>query len=73
MRTILTFKTTRQVIKADALLQHHQIISKIIPVPEHISSECGMCIETNAENTLHIQNLLNNNHIDYQPHEHPDK
>ena len=73
MRAILTFKTARQVIKADALLQHHQIISRIIPVPEHISSECGMCIETNAENTQHIQNILNNNHIDYQTHEHPDK
>ena len=69
MRTILTFKTTRQVIKADALLQHHQIISRIIPVPEHISSECGMCIETNAENTQLIQNILNNNHIDYQSNE----
>lgn len=73
MRAILTFKTARQVIKADALLQHHQIISRIIPVPEHISSECGMCIETDAENNQLIQNLLKNNHIDYQTHEHPDK
>jgi len=57
-KNILTFLNVRLVIKADKLLQQHQLICKIVPVPEHISSECGMCIETNGENLKRIQQLL---------------
>ncbi|PZX15302.1 uncharacterized protein DUF3343 [Breznakibacter xylanolyticus] len=64
-RTILTFQNTRNVIKADQLLAHHGIRARIIPVPEHISSECGMCIETTPENTLAIQSLLTENHVQF--------
>lgn len=65
-RTVITFQTVRQVIKADQLLAEQQIISKIIPVPESISSECGMCIETTIENRETIQNILSQHQIAYQ-------
>jgi hypothetical protein len=65
-RTILTFASVRLVIKADKILQANNIICKIIPVPEHISSECGMCIETNIENHHVIRNLLNVSEINHQ-------
>jgi hypothetical protein len=58
IRLIVTFTNVRQVIKADAILRQNKIIAKIIPVPEHISSECGMCIETNNEQTIQVGNLL---------------
>lgn len=48
-RTILTFENVRQVIKADQLFKQHGIVARIIPVPEHISSECGMCIEATTD------------------------
>ena len=65
-RTILTFESVRLVIKADKILQTNHIICKIIPVPEDISSECGMCIETNIGNHQMIQELLNNHQIKHQ-------
>lgn len=62
---IITFQNVRLVIKADKLLQQQQIICKIIPVPEHISSECGMCIETNGESLQQIQQILNTHGIEH--------
>ncbi len=62
-RTFLTFESVRMVIKADKLLQANHIISRIIPVPEYISSECGMCIETNNDNHQTIHKLLTDNNI----------
>lgn len=57
--TILTFENIRQVIKADQLLKQQGIWAKIIPVPEQISSECGMCIETDDEKLPDIKGILN--------------
>jgi hypothetical protein len=62
---IITFRNVRLVIKADKLLQQHQLICKIVPVPEHISSECGMCIATNDENSQDIKQILNTHGIEY--------
>lgn len=45
MNTILLFKNTRDVIKAEKSLQEAGLLPKIIPVPKDISSECGMAIE----------------------------
>jgi hypothetical protein len=57
-KLIITFTNVRQVIKADAILKQHGVMAKIIPVPEHISSECGMCIETNNAQLQEIDLLL---------------
>jgi hypothetical protein len=57
-RLIVTFTNVRQVIKADAIMRQNGIVAKIIPVPEHISSECGMCIETDWEHCHEIETLL---------------
>jgi len=66
--TILTFQSVHQVIKADKLLASQGIVCKIIPVPEQISSECGMCIETNTNNHQLIDNLLTEQGIIHQIH-----
>lgn len=66
--TIITFQSVHHVIKADKLLASQGIVCKIIPVPEQISSECGMCIETNDHNHQSIDNLLNTAGIIHQIH-----
>ncbi len=57
-RSVIIFKNVRLVIKADKLLQQNGIVCKIIPVPTFISSECGMCIETAANDCSAITRLL---------------
>ncbi|MGL5618609.1 MAG: DUF3343 domain-containing protein [Tannerellaceae bacterium] len=41
---IAVFASARMVIKADKLCQQAHLSTKVLSVPEHISSECGMCI-----------------------------
>ena len=62
---IIIFMNVRLVIKADKLLQQHQLVAKIVPVPEHISSECGMCIEINKAAWPRVQQLLIEHGIEY--------
>jgi hypothetical protein len=62
---ILTFASIHQVIKADKLLSAAGIICRIIPVPESISSECGMCIETDSINRQQIEEVLQQNMVNY--------
>ena len=42
---IALFKTVREVMKADALCRQHAIEAIVIPVPEKISNQCGMCLK----------------------------
>lgn len=48
-RTIATFRTAREVIKGDTACRKEGIPVRVMAVPESISSECGMCLEVEAE------------------------
>ncbi|GAO30300.1 DUF3343 domain-containing protein [Geofilum rubicundum] len=65
---LITFQNVHLVIKADKLLRQRQFICKIVPVPEHISSECGMCIETNIANLQQLQQLLRGHRMEHTVH-----
>jgi len=41
---VLLFRSVHWVIKAEKVLGTKGIKTKIIAVPRHISSECGMCL-----------------------------
>ncbi len=55
-------------MKADALCRQHGIACRVLPVPEHISSECGMCLEVEAENTEKCTVVLKENNIQFEIH-----
>ncbi len=57
METLLLFRSTRDVIKAEKLLLERKFRFKVIPVPKNISTECGMAVELDgaaAEEALPI-------------------
>jgi hypothetical protein len=65
-RIVIVFLNIRQVIKADNALRENKILSRIIPVPETISSECGMCIELDPVDELKIKSILDNQQLIYR-------
>jgi hypothetical protein len=65
-RIVIVFQNIRQVIKADNALRANNILSRIIPVPEKISSECGMCIELDPVDELKIRSILDNEQLSYR-------
>jgi hypothetical protein len=63
---ILIFKNVHKVMKADTLCRQRGISCRVLPVPEHISSECGMCLEVEAENTEKCTVVLKENNIQFE-------
>jgi hypothetical protein len=39
---------------------------RVIPIPEHLSSDCGMCMEVDIENLIMIIELLERQAITYK-------
>ncbi len=41
---LLLFPNVHKVMTADRICKKNNITTRVIPVPEEISSECGMCL-----------------------------
>ncbi|GAB6269744.1 MAG: hypothetical protein STSR0002_24860 [Smithella sp.] len=41
---VMLFKAVSYVLKAEKILKAEGLPHKIIPVPKHISSDCGVCL-----------------------------
>ena len=63
MKKIILFDSIHYTIKADKLLQGSGYSYKIVTTPREISSDCGMSIETNAEEYDKICEYLEKNNI----------
>jgi hypothetical protein len=48
-KTLLLFRSTRDVIRADRACRAAGVPAQVIPVPRTISSECGMALEIRDE------------------------
>ena len=41
---VMLFKAVSYVLKAEKILKNEGLPHKLIPVPKHISSDCGICL-----------------------------
>lgn len=64
MRTALLFQSIHKVMKAEKIFKAEGIKYTIIPVPKHISSECGMCMEVKPQNADAILRTLINSQFE---------
>ena len=46
---VYLFLSSNYVMKAEKILKEQEIIHKIIPVPRHLSSNCGVCLRITAD------------------------
>ena len=42
--SVMLFKAVSYVLKAEKILQKEGLPHKLIPVPKHISADCGICL-----------------------------
>jgi hypothetical protein len=61
---VLLFRSTRDTIKAEKLCVLHTINCAPIPVPRHVSSECGIALEVDEVVVDRITALLQEEKID---------
>lgn len=67
-KQIFIFQSVHKVMKADRLLRDSGIFCNLVPVPEHISSECGMCLMIETESLLSCKEMLEARDIQFEIH-----
>lgn len=60
MNVFVTFRSTREVVKAERICREHGITCKVIPVPREISSECGMALQIEQQDKEIVSEVLKN-------------
>ncbi len=43
IHTVILFHTTNHAFRAEKILREADIDCRMVPVPRHLSSDCGMC------------------------------
>ena len=62
-RFIIVFRSIHDVIKSEKLIKNKRFDYQVVPVPSHLSSECGMCIEVNENRVDETRIELEKNSI----------
>ena len=56
--TVLLMQSTSHAIRAEQVLYRAGISAKLIPVPRHLSSDCGVCIRIKRSDLQRAQGAL---------------
>ncbi|MEI8347027.1 MAG: DUF3343 domain-containing protein [Pseudomonadota bacterium] len=63
------FESTHLVIRAEKIGRENKILLKIIPVPRHISSQCGMAIELEPKESERLKIILEREGVPFVLHQ----
>ena len=55
---VVLFESVSHALRAEKLIKAAQIPCKLIPVPRHLSSDCGVCLRFNTDANEQIENIL---------------
>lgn len=55
---VIVFKSVHHALRAEKLLKEEGIPNKLIPVPRHISSDCGVCLRFTSGLRERIEDIL---------------
>jgi len=55
---VMLFDSVSSALLAEKILKKHDLPFKIIPVPRHISSDCGVCIRFSSPERSRIETAL---------------
>ncbi|GAF70484.1 unnamed protein product [marine sediment metagenome] len=56
--SVLLFHTSSHAIRAEKLLEEKGTACKLIPVPRHLSSDCGVCVRVRRQDRDKAEKLL---------------
>jgi len=62
--SVVIFYSTSAAIRAESLTKRANLKIKLIPVPRHLSSDCGICLRFSNEDKLKIEKILQDGKVD---------
>jgi len=63
--SVVLFYSTSAAIRAEKLIQGAGLKVKLIPVPRHLSSDCGICLRFENNDIEEIRTILKTQEIEY--------
>ena len=64
-QSVILFPTSAHVMRAEKLLKGAGLSCRLIPVPRHLSSDCGICLVVLQNEAVSASALLHAKHVDY--------
>jgi hypothetical protein len=55
---VVLFESISHALRAEKLIKAAQIPCKLIPVPRHLSSDCGVCLRFNTDAKDQVEEIL---------------
>lgn len=55
---IILFPSTHHAIRAEKKAKEHGFSIKLIPVPRHLSSDCGVCLRCSLDQRENLERVL---------------
>jgi len=62
---VVLFRSVSHTLLAEKLFKKNKVSYKIIPVPRHISSDCGVCIRFNPDSENDVKKMLTD-HVEFE-------
>lgn len=63
--SVVLFHSTSSAIRTESLARQTGIEVKLIPVPRHLSSDCGVCLRFAAGDVDRILQVLESGRVEY--------
>lgn len=63
---VILADSTSHALRIEKLLQQHNLTCKLVPVPRHLSSDCGVCVRINAQQAAAVRQLLQEHQVEFQ-------
>lgn len=64
--SVVLFHSMTGALHAEKLFKNSGIAIKLIPVPRHLSSDCGICLRFDRLDETGARAILDNEHIEIQ-------
>jgi hypothetical protein len=64
--SVFLFASTSRAIRAEKLAQEAGLRVKLIPVPRHLSSDCGVCLRCDSRDVEGIHSLFEISNVDFE-------
>lgn len=63
--SVVLFSSSNHTIWAEEVLKQEGIEVKLIPVPRHLSADCGYCVQVRSHDIPRIQMLFQGNSVKF--------
>ena len=64
--SVVLFHSMTGALHAEKLFKNSGIAVKLIPVPRHLSSDCGICLRFDRRDDTGVREILDSEQIEFQ-------